>query len=150
MLSFPDRGHRVCESSILQILFPEQSIPFHSRYVFCHFFQNEGVWDSQFFAQLTNDAEYGWVGSIFIVTRKYLVWAHEQPKHLFQSKTFCFRRKFGFHSCMQDSKLVSNCSEVSIWLVAVRIAKCFCTCLQRPGDSSEVQGLLFCFYWFSD
>lgn len=83
MLNFPDRGHRVYENSILQILFPEQSIPFHGRYVFHHFFQNEGVWD----------AEYGWVGSIFIVTRKYLVWAHvSNPsicfscKHLFQKK----------------------------------------------------------------
>ena len=47
MLSFADRGHRVCESSILQILFPEQRIPLHSWYVFYHFFQNEGVWDNQ-------------------------------------------------------------------------------------------------------
>lgn len=40
MLNFPDRGYRVYENSILKILFPEQSIPFHGQYVFHHLFHH--------------------------------------------------------------------------------------------------------------
>ena len=66
----------------------------------------------------------------YLLLQENIWFGHMWTTQAFVSvKNICFRRKFGFHSCMQVSKLVSNCSEVSIWLVAVRIAKCFCTCL---------------------
>lgn len=38
MLNIPGRGHSVHEGAVPQVLFPEQSIEFHSQYIFHVFF----------------------------------------------------------------------------------------------------------------